>query len=177
MGLGYAILSSLWDGTSTLISRWFAAFAANTAADHTVNYGLARARLSSFGVSRISQYTPTLNQSLALAGSASNLSTPQLPSSSNRFVTELDAGLGNRVDLEAGSTAEAAIDRYGYTGGLANRIVKLVVDSTKVPNDPNFYDAKIYPRLQTLFGRAPVFGDSWFNGTRFLWFNGDTWQG
>lgn len=177
MGLGYAILSSLWDGTSTLISNWFAAFAANTAADHAVNYGLARARLSSFGVSRISQYSPTLNQSLALAGTASNLSTPQLPSSSNRFVTELDAGLGNRVDLEAGSTAEAAIDRYGYTGGLANRIVKLVVDSTKVPNDPNFYDAKIYPRLQTLFGRAPVFGDGWFNGTRFLWFNGDTWQG
>jgi len=179
MGLGYAILSDLWDGTTAVISDWFAAIGANTSTDHQVNYGLARARLSSFGVSRISQYSPTLNQSLALTGTASNLSSPQVPSNSNKYVTELDAGLGNRIDLEAISTntIEAAIDRFGFTGGLANRIVKLVVDSTKVPNDPTFYDNKIYPRLQTLFGRDPVFGDGWFNGTRFLWFNGDTWQG
>jgi hypothetical protein len=31
--------------------------------------------------------------------------------------------------------------------------------------------------LTSLLGRPPEFADGWFNGTRFLTYNGDSWQG
>ena len=70
-----------------------------------------------------------------------------------------------------------AFDSVGYAGSLNHRVVKLVVDSTAIPNDPAFYATYILPRLTRLFGRAPQFGDGWYNGVRFMWHNGDSWQG
>ena len=173
-GVGYAILSSIWDGTSPSIEKFFRLFSRNPFSDRSVKYHV---RLSSFGVSRISRYSPTKGQAYALTGTASNRSIPIPPSADNKYVTEADRGVGDRIDLEATFTQNSAIERYGYTGCVANRVVKLVVDSTQVPNDPTFYDTVILPRLTALLGRPPEFADGWFNGTRFLTYNGDSWQG
>lgn len=177
MGVGYVILSSLWDGTSAEIANFFDAFNTITYADKIAHYTTSSTRISSFGVSRISRYSPSYGQAQALTGTTSNRAVPIEPSEVNKYVTERDRGLGDRIDLEASYAPVAAIERYGYSGGNAHRIVKMVVDSTQVPNDPNFYDNTIKPRLVSLLGRDPEFGDGWFNGTRFLWFNGDSWQG
>jgi hypothetical protein len=174
-GVGYVILSSIWDGTSPSIEKFFRVFIANPFSDKSVKYN--GIRISSFGVSRTSRYSPTKGQALALTGTASNRSTPIPPSADNKYVTEADRGIGDRIDLEATFTQNSAIERYGYTGCIANRVVKLVVDSTQVPNDPTFYDTVILPRLTALLGRPPEFADGWFNGTRFLTWNGDSWQG
>lgn len=101
------------------------------------------------------------------------------PSTDNRYVTELDQGLGNQVDLEAvaGIVSNASIDRYGYSGSLCHKMIKMVIDATDLGNDTTFYTNEILPRLTALLGRAPQFGDYWFDGTRFKIFNGDTWQG
>ncbi len=74
------------------------------------------------------------------------------------------------MDLEAldGVTPIAAIDRYGYTGGLCHKLVKLVIESDQLGSDPNIYANEILPRLRALYGRDPIFGDQYFNGTRIL---------
>lgn len=176
-GVGYAILSSLWDGTAPAIADFFYLFANNPFTDKVVNYGVGSTRLSSFGVSRISKYSPSKGQAQALTGTSSNRSVPIPPSASNKYVTEADRGIGDRIDLDATFAHIDAVERYGYTGCAANRVVKLVVDSTLVTNDPTFYDTIILPRLTALLGRPPEFADGWFNGTRFLTYNGDSWQG
>ena len=128
----------------------------------------------------MSKYSSNKGQYDALSGTTSTFTTPILPSSANRYVTELDQGLGNAVNFSNNSSVlgHIAIEPIGYSGALNHRIVKLVVDSTLVPNDPLYYQTYILPRLTLLFGnRPPQFGDGWYNGVRFMWYNGDSWQG
>lgn len=176
-GRGHVVLSSLWDNVTTEIADFYSAFDVDV--DGTKSFTLTATRISSFGLSRVPKYVPTIGQARALVGSTARRSSPIYPSYDNRYVCEQDQGLGNQVDLDAlpSVTPNAAIDRYGYSGALTHRIVKLVVDATKVGNDPTFYDTQILPRLTALLGRAPAFGDFWFNGTRLMFHNGDAWQG
>jgi hypothetical protein len=178
-GRGHVVLSSLWDNTSSEVADFFDSFESIVDSPADTEFSVAATRLSSFGISRVPKYVPTVGQSRALTGSTSRRTTPIPPSFDNRFVTEKDQGTGNQIDLEAkpGITPNSAIDRYGYSGGLVHQIVKLVVDSNQVGSDPNFYDNEVLPRLRLLFGRNPSFGDFWYNGTRLMFFNGDTWQG
>jgi len=178
-GRGHVVLSSLWNKTSGDVEDFFAAFdvIANNPPD--TDFSQASTRISSFGLSRVPKYVPTIGQSRALIGSTSRRTTPINPSFDNRYVCEQDQGLGNQVDLEAISsiTPNEAIDRYGYSGSLVHKVVKLVLASDMLGSDPTLYDAQILPRLRVLLGRDPVFGDFWYNGTRLMFFNGDTWQG
>lgn len=178
-GRGHAVLSGLWDQTSSDVADFFDAFEAIVDSPADTEFSVASTRLSSFGISRVPKYVPTIGQSRALTGSTSRRTTPIPPSYDNRFVTEKDQGTGNQVDLEskAGINPNSSIDRYGFSGGLVHPMVKLVIDADSVGSDPNFYDNEILPRLRILFGRDPQFGDFWYNGTRLMFFNGDTWQG
>jgi len=115
-----------------------------------------------------------------LRGSSARLSPPIHPDDDNRFITEADQGLGDTIDLEAqsGISPNTYIDRYGYTGSLAHRVVKLVINSDdNIDANATFYTDQVLPRLEVLLGRSPVFGDQWFTGSRFVTFNGDTWVG
>jgi hypothetical protein len=178
-GRGHVVLSSLWDGTTTQVDDFFDAFAFLMDNPADTIFSLANTRISSFGVSRTPKYIPTLGQSQALVGSSARRSTPINPSDTNRYVCEQDQGLGNQIDLDSypGIVTNSAIERYGYSGSLAHRMVRLVIDATSLGSDEAFYDNQILPRLRVLLGRDPQFGDFWFNGTRFLIYNGDTWQG
>lgn len=178
IGRGHVVLSDLWTGTSSVITDFFNKFDLLPLSDLT--FSRSASRLSSYAVSRVSKFTPTSGQSQALVGTTSSWQTPVVPGSSNRFVSEQDQGLGDSVDFDLVTTLtpNSAIERVGYKGALNHRIVKLVVDSTQVPNsDTLFYTNNILPRLTILLGRAPIFGDGWYNGVRFMFFNGDTWQG
>jgi hypothetical protein len=177
-GRGHVVLSSLWGGTGTEVTDFFDAF--DEIADPAeTTFSQTATRISSFGVSRVPKYVPTIGQSRALLGSSSRLDTPIPPSYDNRYVTEADQGLGNTIDLEAetGITSNTSIDRYGYTGAIGHKIVKLVINATELGSSSTFYDNEVLPRLQILFGRDPAFGDFWYNGTRLMFYNGDTWQG
>lgn len=179
-GRGHVVLSSLWDNTTTDIADFFDAFLSIVGSPTAETaYSLVSSRISSFGLSRVPKYVPTIGQARALLGSTSRRSTPIDPSYDNRYVTELDQGVGNQVDLEAqnGITPNSAIDRYGFTGALAHKICRLVIDATQLGTDPAFYDTHVAPRLKVLLGRDPAFGDFWYNGTRLMFYNGDSWQG
>lgn len=178
-GRGHVVLSSLWNKTTTVIADFYNDFNSVTGSPADTEFTLSATRLSSFGVSRVPKYVPTIGQSRALLGSTSRRTTALNPGYDNRYVTELDQGIGDQVDLESqtGITSNTAIERYGYKGSLVHRVVRLVVDATAVGNDPNFYDNEILPRLTILFGRPPQFADVWYNGTRFMTYNGDSWQG
>lgn len=178
-GRGHVVLSSIWDGTSTIVADFFDSFDLIATTPPDTEFTLASTRISSFGLSRIPKYIPTIGQSQALVGSTERFTVPLPPSFDNRYVCEDDQGLGNQIDLEAqaGITPAVGIDRYGYSGALNHRIIKLVTDSEQVGSDNNFYETEVLPRLRILLGRDPQFGDFWFNGTRLFFFNGDTWQG
>lgn len=178
-GRGHAVLSSLWNGTTTEVADFFDEFSVISASPADTGFSRSATRISSFGISRVPKYTPTLGQSQALLGSTSRLTPSIPPSYDNRFVTEADQGLGKTIDLEAqsGISSNASIDRYGYTGALTHKIIKLVVNSTDLGSNASFYDTQVLPRLRILLGRDPQFGDFWYNGTRVMFYNGDTWQG
>jgi hypothetical protein len=179
-GRGHVVLSSLWNKTTTTVDDFFDALLDIVDSPADTAFSRTSTRLSSFSISRVPKFTPTAGQSRALFGSTSRRTASIPPSYENRFVTELDQGLGNQVDLEsqAGVSSHVAVDRYGHTGSLCHRTIKLVVDSTKLPEDDNsFYEDHVLPRLKILLGRDPEFGDFWFNGTRLMFFNGDTWMG
>jgi hypothetical protein len=178
-GRGHVVLSSLWDGTTTDVSDFFEAFDAIVDSPADTEFSSSSTRLSSYGLDRVPKYVPTIGQSRAMRGSTSRLDSPIHPSEDNLFVTEQDQGLGNEIDLEAESGIEpnTAIDRYGYSGALCRRLVKLALNQDELGSDPNFYEDEILPRLRILLGRDPVFGDQWYNGVRFMTFNGDSWQG
>jgi hypothetical protein len=146
-----------------------------------VEFTQSSTRISSFGISRVPKYTPTIGQGRALVGTASNLASPIPPSEDNRFVVEQDQGLGNTVDLESSLAPVLGVDRYGYTGALTHKIVQLCIDYTKLPSGiattgSTFYEDNILPRLIILLGRPPQFGDFLYNGTELLFFNGNSWQ-
>lgn len=181
-GKGHVVLSSLWGSTSTVIDNFFDTFN-SLLADQYASFLQTATRISSFGVSRVPKFAPTDGQCRAMVGSTSSLSTPIPPSETNRFVAELDQGLGDTIDLDSqsGITAVDGISRYGYTGGLVRKSVQLCLDYTKLPEDTDttanaFYEDYVLPRLTILLGRSPIYGDEWYNGTVFLRFNGDTWQ-
>jgi len=178
-GRGHVVLSSLWAKTTTDVDDFFDAFGSIVDNPADTEYTQSSTRISSFGLSRVPKYIPTIGQSRALAGSTSRRTVPIYPNDDNRYVCEQDQGLGNQVDIEAqpGITPNAAIDRYGYTGALNHRVVRLVINATLLCNDPTFYDTQVLPRLRILFGRDPIFADVWFNGTRFMTYTGDTWVG
>jgi hypothetical protein len=178
-GRGHVVLSSLWDGVTNEISNFFSPSNSVATVPADISFSSTATRISSFGISRVPQYIPTIGQSQALLGSTSRLLPSIPPSVDNRYITEADQGLGRTIDLEAqpGIAANINIDRFGSTGSLAHRTVKLVVNSENLGSDPNFYNNIVLPRLRILFGRDPIFGDEWFNGTRFMKYNGDSWQG
>lgn len=178
-GRGHVVLSEVWGNTSSIIHDFFDQFNSIVTTPADTIFGQLSTRISSYAISRVPKYIPTVGQSNALLGSTSRLATPIYPSYDNRYVTEQDQGLGRQIDLEAqsGISPNTNIDRYGYSGSLAHKMIKLVVNSDNLGSAPNFYETSILPRLRILLGRDPQFGDMWFNGTRFAIFNGDTWQG
>lgn len=177
-GRGHVVLSRKWDSTGGVIDDFFSSLPEIPSGTTTVTFTQAATRISSYGLSRIPKYIPTKGQNQALAGTTGRNDAPIQPSDSNRFVTELDEGLGDAVDLEAlsGVTPDPAIERFGYAATRSHKLVKMVVDQSKIAQNNNYYDQVLLPRLTALLGRAPVFGDVWFQGVRFLTFNGDSWQ-
>lgn len=178
-GRGHVVLSDLWDGTSSVVDDFFDLIEAIVDSPADTAFSISSTRISAFGISRVPKYSPTYGQAAALLGSTERRASKIQPSFDNRYVCEQDQGLGDIVDLEAqsGITPNLAIDRYGYKGALAHRMVKLVVDATKIGSDTSFYDQNVLPRLRLLLGRNPQFGDFWYTGTRLLFYNGDSWQG
>lgn len=178
-GRGHVVLSSIWDKTTSEVDDFFDDFDTIVDSPPDTDYSQASTRISSFGISRVPKYVPTIGQARALVGSTARLTVPVHPGDDNRYVTELDQGIGNQVDLEAqsGITPNTSIDRFGFTGALVHRLVKLVVAADTLGDDPTTYDNEILPRLRILLGREPAFGDFWYNGTRLMFFNGDSWQG
>ena len=134
-------------------------------------------RLSSYGVNRTPKTVPTFGQADALRGSRGD-TTP--PTSGNRFVVEQDQGLGTQVDFSTTDDLpdekknNPDIERFGYSGSLAHRMVQLIVRTDGEDHD---YDNDILPRLNILFGRDPIFGDFWWDGTVLKFFNGNVWIG
>ena len=178
-GRGHVVLSDLWDGSTTAVDDFFDQLEAIVDNPADTYYSISSSRISAFGISRVPKYTPTVGQAGALFGSTERRINKIQPSYDNRYICEQDQGLGDLIDLEAqnGITPNLAIDRYGYSGSLAHKIVKLVVDATKSGSDATFYDQQVLPRLRILLGRNPQFGDFWYTGTRLLFYNGDSWQG
>lgn len=173
-GRGHVVLSRKWDTVGGDIDTLFDDVPEISGGIATIVFSQAGTRISSYGISRIPKYIPTKGQSQALTGTHGD------PNGSNRFVTETDEGLGDITDFEAsgsGVTSHAAISRYGYRGTRVHKIVSLVVDPGKADNSAAFYDTEILPRLRVLYGRNPIFGDEWYNGNRFMKFNGDAWVG
>ncbi len=178
-GRGHVVLSGLWDMTNNQpILDLYTAMGQILASPQDTIFSATSTRIGSFGISSVPQYSPTVGQARALTGSTGRLSVPIPPDESNRFVTELDQGLGDTIDLESitGINPHPAIERYGFNGGVCHKTIKMVIDATQLPTDPNFYDNVVLPRLRVLFGRDPQFGDQWFDGTRFRIHTGDAWQ-
>jgi len=176
-GLGFVVLSRKWGTTSSELDEFFDLFLSVIDVPAKVGFSKTSGRVSSYGISRVPDTIPTAGQSEALFGSR----FPDLtPSSDNRYIVELDQGLGTAIDfststgLAVDKRVNVDIEDIGYTGSLAHRIIKLVVNSGGTAHD---YDTDILPRLMILLGRAPAFGDYWYDGTRLKFFNGDAWQG
>ena len=173
-GSGYVMLSDSWS-TDSSINEFFDTFLQliNDPADR-----LFEAILGEFALHRSPMQIPTVGESAALVGSTARRETPIHPSDANRYVTESDIGIGDKVDFTAeGFVPNTDIDQYGYTGSLLCRSVVLRVNSA---NDANFnYDTDILPRLKKLLGRDPVQSDEWFDGTVWKKFDSlsGTWIG
>jgi len=176
-GRGHVVLSNLWDGTTSVVDEFFDSFIGILDEPPDAVFVKEATRLSSYAVSRVPRYTPTAGQAEALLGSRAGTSDPD---SSNRYVVEADQGAGDEVDF-ATSTELAEdkrenpdIERFGCTGALTHRAVKLIIDASGTSHD---YDTDILPRLRILLGRDPQFGDFWWDGTRLKFYNGNAWIG
>ena len=178
-GRGHVTLSGLWGITGGEVDEFFTTFPIIVGTDTSATFGLAATRIAHWGVSRVPKYSPTAGQAAALEGTASDRDTSIPPSSTNKYVTSGDEGLGDSVNLDnqTGIDANPAINTFGNTATRAHALIKLVVDPSAASGtmDPDFYDDEILPRLRILLGRDPVFGDMWYNGNRFVIFNGDAW--
>lgn len=179
-GRGHVKLSNIWDGTNPQIDGLYNSMTALGAIDETI-FTKSSTRIGPFGLDRTSKYIPTIGQSEALTGTTGvdRRTTPLNPSDANRYVVELDEGLGPEVDLESitGVNPNPAIQRLGYAGTRVHKAIFMCVDQALVDNsDPNFYTDEVLPRLRELLGRDPIFMDQWYDGSRLLFFNGDTWQ-
>lgn len=173
-GSGFAILSSAWT-TDAGISAFFDSF--KGIVDDPASRSFT-AVLSDFSVQRSPLNIPTLGQASALEGSSSRRDVPLNPSDDNRYVTELDEGLGDSVTFtDEGLEANDDINDVGYKGGRVNKSVSLIVNTA---NDAKFnYADHILPRLKLLLGRSPIHGDEWFDGTTFKRYDGlsNSWIG
>lgn len=187
-GRGHVALASVWNAPTSEIDNFFTQFQTLPIANNfSTAFSIGATRISSFGVSRMSKYSPTIGQSEAMRGSTGSGLTglhkyrinALNPSDTNRYITEADQGQGLQIDLESiqGITPISAIERFGYTGSLTHRVVRLIVNTTELGNDTNVYANQVEPRLKILLGRDPIFGDFWYNGTRLFFYNGDTWVG
>lgn len=179
-GRGHVKLSDIWSGTSSIIQDFYVAMASLGSVDQT-EFTKSATRLGPLAVSRVNKYVPTLGENQALAGTTARRTPTIPPSDSNRYVNEKDQGLGQRIDLEVGGSLppNPAIERYGYAGTLVRQTVQLCLNQTLIGTtnvDANFYPNHVLPRLRILLGRDPIFGDEWFDGIRFMRYNGDTWQ-
>lgn len=181
-GRGHAQLSHAWGPSGGGFTAFFTQFPSIGSFTTEWSFSVTSTRVSAYGLSRVPQYSPTAGQAAALASTSARFTTPVFPSNTNRFITEKDEGLGNAINLDAAGpsatpayTSNAAIEQYGYAATSCRKIVKLVIDITH--DEANFYTNNILPRLTILFGRAPIFGDVWYNGSRFMTFNGDAWCG
>lgn len=176
-GKGHVVLSNLWGGTSTTVDNFFDSFQSIIDEPPQAVFTEESTRLSSFGLSRVPQYTPTVGQSEALKGSKDGSDEP---SASNRYVVEEDQGLGTQVDfatnteLDEDKRENPDIERFGYTGSLTHRMIKMIINTD---GEDHEYDEDVLPRLRILLGRDPIFGDMWYDGTSFKIFNGDSWIG
>lgn len=176
-GRGHVVLSSLWGGSTSAIQDFFDSFISVIDVPAAVVFSKVDSRISSYGLSRVPKTVPTTGQAQALRGSKDGKFAPE---TSNRYVVEADQGLGDQVDFATSSLLppdkrnNADIERFGYVGALAHRMVRLVVAADGISHD---YTVDILPRLKILLGRDPQFGDFWWDGTRLKFFNGDTWQG
>jgi hypothetical protein len=176
-GEGHVALSDVW-GTTTVsdtINSFFDNFLAIIDDPPQAIFTKEATLLSSYGLSRVPQHIPTTGQSEALKGSRDGVSDPK---ATNRYVVELDQGLGDQVDFATSTQLPEErrenpdIERYGFTGALAHRCVKMVLNTSGENHD---YNNDVLPRLTILLGRAPEFGDFWWDGTTLKFFNGDTW--
>ncbi len=176
-GRGHVVLSASWGGSTSAVQDFFDSFLSVIDVPAAVLFSKVNTRISSYGLSRSPKTVPTVGQAQALRGSRDG---DDAPSSDNRYVVEADQGLGDQVDFATSSLLppdkrnNADIERFGYTGALAHKVVRLVVASDGVSHD---YTVDILPRLRILLGRDPQFADFWWDGTRLKFFNGDTWQG
>lgn len=176
-GKGFVVLSDLWGGTSTNVNDFFDSFLPIIDEPPQAVFAQEATRVSSFGISRVPNTVPTLGQYQALKGSRDGQNEP---STSNRYIVEADQGLGTQIDfatntqLPADQRENEDIERFGYTGSLAHRLIKMVINSS---TDDLDYEVEVLPRLKILLGRDPIFGDMWFDGTHVKYFIGDAWVG
>ena len=162
-GAGHVVLGAIWN--TTLIENFFQNFLALVNTNVTL-YNQSTATLSSYALSRVPRYVPTKGEWDALRGSTSRLTTAVNPSDTNRYITEGDQGLGDKVDFRtiSGIVQNPDIDDIGYNGSLAHRFVYMGVNAN---GSSHSYNTDILPRLRCLLGRDPQFGDCWFDGTIF----------
>lgn len=176
-GHGAVVLSDLWGSTSEDVTDFFDSFLPIIDEPPQAVFTAESTRVSAFGISRVPRTTPTTGQSDALRGTRDGSDEP---SSANRYVVEADQGEGTQIDFATHTSLTTAqrdnpdIERYGWTGSLVHKSVKLVVNSN---GEDHEYETDILPRLRILLGRDPVYGDEWFDGTRFKRFSGDAWIG
>lgn len=174
-GKGHVALSDLWDATGGAVDDFFDSFLTIIDDPAQAVFTKEATLLSSYSLTRVPDTTPTEGQALALRGTRDGVSDP---SSTNRFVVEGDQGLGDQVDFATNTSLpedrreNPDIERFGFTGSLAHRVVKMVMNTDGTNHD---YQNDVLPRLRLLFGRDPIFGDGWWDGTTLKFFNGDTW--
>lgn len=177
-GAGHVVLSSLWGATTGEITAFFDSFLALVDLPARTTYGKDTTIIQALALSRSSRYIPNKGQYEALAGSTARRATPQIPSDSNRFVNELDEGLGDPVDFRTlpgfpdALRENADIDAVGYKATRIHKAVKLCVDANGTAHN---YDTDILPRLRCLLGRDPILFDLWFDGTLLKFYSGDEW--
>lgn len=177
-GKGHVSLSDLWGSTGSPtapIIDFFDRFLTIIDDPAQAIFTKEATRISSYGLSRMADLAPTAGQSAALRGSRDGVNDP---GENNRYVVEDDQGLGDQVDFATNTMLpedrreNPDIERFGFTGALVHRCVKMVMDTSGSDHD---YDNDVLPRLQILLGRAPAFGDFWWDGTTLKFFNGDSW--
>ena len=176
-GLGHVVLSSKWGGTTSEVDDFFDLFKGLITDPPKAGFSQTAGRVSSFGISRVPENIPTYGMFEALKGSRWPDSPPE---EDNRFVVEADQGKGTAVDFTTDPTlpvdkrVNPDIEGTGYAGSLAHHLVWLIVNSD---GENHNYADDILPRLKILLGRDPIFGDQWYDGTRFKTYNGDSWIG
>jgi hypothetical protein len=174
-GKGHVALSDLWGSTGGTIDDFFDRFLTIIDDPAQAIFTKESTLLSSFGLTRSSEYVPTAGQAKALRGTRDGVTDP---SATNRYVVEADQGVGDQVDfalntmLPEDRRENPDIERFGFTGSLVHQTVKMVMNTDGANHD---YPNDVLPRLRILFGRDPIFGDFWWDGTTLKFFNGDTW--